>query len=83
MEAFAGFSRDVRYWTDSVNVHHFFGVNLIYAHFNIANVKVPFGLYKGFRNEYQRPWCFGCILRIPITWDATGNIEALIVQNGP
>lgn len=47
-------SPDVRYWTDSVNVHHFFGVNLIYAHFNIANVKFPFGLYKGFRNERRQ-----------------------------
>lgn len=47
-------SPDLRYWTDSVNVHHFFGVNLIYAHFNIANVKFPFGLYKGFRNERRQ-----------------------------
>ena len=23
---------DARYWTDSVNVHHFFGFNLIYSH---------------------------------------------------
>lgn len=47
-------SPDLRYWTDSVNVHHFFGVNLIYAHFNIANVKFPFGLYKGFRDERRQ-----------------------------
>lgn len=44
-------SPDVRYWTDSVNVHHFFGVNLIYSHYNLANLKFPFGLYKGFRHE--------------------------------
>ncbi len=47
-------SPSVRYWTDSVNVHHFFGVNLIYAHYNIAEVKFPFGLYKGFRNERRQ-----------------------------
>ena len=27
---------DARYWTDSVNVHHFFGFNLIYSHYNVA-----------------------------------------------
>ena len=37
-------SPDVRYWTDSVNVHHFFGVNLFYSHYNLANLKFPFGL---------------------------------------
>ena len=36
-------SPDLRYWTDSVNVHHFFGVNLIYSHFNVAEVKFPLG----------------------------------------
>lgn len=44
-------SPDVRYWTDSVNVHHFFGVNLIYSHYNLANLKFPFGLFKGFKDE--------------------------------
>jgi len=42
---------DVRYWTDSVNVHHFFGFNLIYSHYNIAEVKFPFGLWKSLRDE--------------------------------
>ena len=44
-------SPDVRYWTDSVNVHHFFGINLIYSHYNIANVKFPFGMWKSLRHE--------------------------------
>lgn len=47
-------SPDVRYWTDSVNVHHFFGVNLIYSHYNLANLKFPFGLYKGFQKERRQ-----------------------------
>ena len=42
---------DVRYWIDSVNVHHFFGFNLIYSHYNIAEVKFPFGLWKSLRDE--------------------------------
>lgn len=47
-------SPDVRYWTDSVNVHHFFGVNLIYSHYNLAELKLPFGLYKGLRHERRQ-----------------------------
>lgn len=45
---------DVRYWTDSVNVHHFFGVNLIYSHYNVADVKFPFGLWKSARDERRQ-----------------------------
>ena len=47
-------SPDLRYWTDSVNVHHFFGVNLIYSHFNVAEVKFPLGLYKSVRDERRQ-----------------------------
>ena len=45
---------EVRYWTDSVDVHHFFGVNLIYSHYNVGDVKFPFGLYKSVRNERRQ-----------------------------
>ena len=37
-------SPDIRYWSDSVNVHHFFGFNLIYSHYNVGGVTFPFGL---------------------------------------
>ena len=47
-------SPDVRYWTDSVNVHHFFGFNLIYSHYNVAEVKFPFGLWKSVRDERRQ-----------------------------
>ena len=47
-------SPEVRYWTDSVDVHHFFGANLIYSHFNVGNVKFPFGLYKSVRDERRQ-----------------------------
>lgn len=47
-------SPDVRYWTDSVGVHHFFGFNLIYSHYNVADVKFPFGLWKSVRNERRQ-----------------------------
>lgn len=45
---------DVRYWTDSVDVRHFFGVNLIYSHYNVADVKFPFGLWKSVRDERRQ-----------------------------
>jgi len=47
-------SPDLRYWIDSVNVHHFFGVNLIYSHYNVADVKFPFGLWKAVRDERRQ-----------------------------
>lgn len=47
-------SPDVRYWTDSVNVHHFFGLNLIYSHYNVADVKFPFGMWKSVRSERRQ-----------------------------
>lgn len=39
-------SPDLRYWTDSVNVHHFFGINPVYVHYNISGIKLPFNLYQ-------------------------------------
>ena len=47
-------SPEVRYWKDSVDVHHFFGANLIYSHYNVGNVKFPFGLYKSVRDERRQ-----------------------------
>ncbi len=45
---------DLRYWTDSVNVRHFFGVNLIYSHYNVADVTFPFGMWKDVRDERRQ-----------------------------
>ena len=73
-------SPDLRYWTDSVNVHHFFGVNLIYSHYNVADVKFPFGLYKSVRNE-RRQGDLGAIgLFYGYSWPIARhwNIEAAI-----
>ena len=47
-------SPDIRYWSDSVNVHHFFGLNLIYSHYNVGGVTFPFGLWKSVRNERRQ-----------------------------
>lgn len=73
-------SPDLRYWTDSVNVHHFFGVNLIYSHFNLANIKFPFGLYKGLRDERRQGdlGAIGAFYGYSWPLGRHWNIEALI-----
>lgn len=45
---------EVRYWTDSVDVHHFFGATLIYSHYNVGGVKFPFGMYPSVRDERRQ-----------------------------
>ena len=47
-------SPDLRYWTDSVNVHHFFGFNAIYAHYNVGSITFPLGFWKSVRDERQQ-----------------------------
>lgn len=73
-------SPDLRYWTDSVDVHHFFGVNLIYSHYNLANLKFPFGLYKGFRHERREGdlGALGAFYGYSWPLGRHWNIEALI-----
>ena len=73
-------SPDVRYWTDSVNVHHFFGVNLIYSHYNVADVKFPFGLYKSVRDERRQGDLGALGVFYGYSWPIARhwNIEALI-----
>lgn len=73
-------SPDLRYWTDSVNVHHFFGLNLIYSHYNVADLKFPFGLWKSVRDE-RRQGDLGAIGAFyGYSWPIARhwNIEALI-----
>ena len=73
-------SPSLRYWTDSVDVHHFFGVNLIYSHYNAAELHFPFGLYKEIRNE-RRQGDLGAIgLFYGYSWPLgrRWNLEALV-----
>ena len=73
-------SPDIRYWTDSVDVHHFFGANLIYSHYNVGGITFPFGLYKSVRTE-RRQGDLGAIgLYYGYSWPLGRwwNIEALI-----
>lgn len=44
-------SPEVRYWLCSTFAGHFFGVNLIYAHYNAGNVTFPLGMNRQLRDE--------------------------------
>lgn len=73
-------SPDLRYWIDSVNVHHFFGINPVYVHYNTSGVKMPFNLYK-FDHELRRQGDFGGLgVFYGYSWPLGRhwNIEALI-----
>ena len=73
-------SPELRYWTDSVSVHHFVGANFIYSHFNVADVRFPFGLYPSVRDERRQGYLvalgafYGYSWRLGRHW----NVEALI-----
>ena len=73
-------SPELRYWTDSVSVHHFVGANFIYSHFNVADVRFPFGLYPSVRDERRQGDLvalgafYGYSWRLGRHW----NVEALI-----
>ena len=73
-------SPEVRYWTDSVNVHHFFGVNLIYSHYNVGGITFPFGLYKSVREERKQGDLGALGLFYGYSWPLGRywNIEAVI-----
>lgn len=77
-------SPDWRYWTDSVHVHHFFGANLIYSHYNVADVKFPFGMYKSVRDERRQGDLGALGLFYGYSWPLGRywNIEALIGAAG-
>lgn len=45
-------SPEVRYWTDSLQVGHFFGANFIYSHFNAGYTNLL--LYKGVKDERRQ-----------------------------
>ena len=73
-------SPDLRYWTDSVNVHHFFGLNLIYSHYNVGGIRFPFGLYKSVRDERRQGdlGALGAFYGYSWPLGRHWNIEALI-----
>ena len=73
-------SPSVRYWKDSVNVHHFFGANIIYSHYNVGGITFPFGLYKSVRNERRQGdlWALGAFYGYSWPLGRHFNLEAMI-----
>jgi outer membrane protein OmpA-like peptidoglycan-associated protein len=73
-------SPDVRYWTDSVSHRHFYGMNLIYSHYNVADVMFPFGLYKSVRDERRQGDLAALGLFYGYSWTLARNLrlEAII-----
>ena len=73
-------SPSLRYWRDSVNVHHFFGANIIYSHYNVGGIKFPFGLYKSVRNERRQGDMVALGVFYGYSWPLGRfiNLEALI-----
>lgn len=73
-------SPSVRYWTDSVNVHHFFGANIIYSHYNVGGIKFPFGLYKSVRDERRQGDLIALGIFYGYSWPLGRflNLEAMI-----
>ena len=73
-------SPEIRYWKDTVSVHHFFGANLIYSHYNVAEVKFPFGLYKSVRDERRQGDLYALGVFYGYSWPLGRhwNIEAAI-----
>ena len=73
-------SPEVRYWKDSVNVHHFFGANIIYSHYNVADVRFPFGLYPSVRDERRQGDLIAVGAFYGYSWPLgrCWNLEALI-----
>jgi len=73
-------SPDLRYWTDSVNVHHFFGINPVYVHYNFSGVKLPFNLYQLNKDRRYQGDFGGLGIFYGYSWPLGRywNIEALI-----
>lgn len=44
----------VRLWTDSIYRKSFFSLYAVYSHYNVADVKFPFGLYKEVRDSRRQ-----------------------------
>ena len=73
-------SPELRYWTDSVSVRHFFGANIIYSHFNVAGIRFPLGMYKSVRDERRQGDLVAIGAFYGYSWPLgrNWNLEALI-----
>lgn len=42
---------ELRHWNDSIFHRTYWGLNLIYSHYNVGDVKFPFGMYSAVRDH--------------------------------
>lgn len=47
-------SPEVRRWFASSGKGHFVGANLLYTHFNVGDIKMPFGLYPSVKHKRKQ-----------------------------
>lgn len=47
-------SPEVRRWLSHTGEKHFFGANILYTHFNVGDIKMPFGLYPSVRHNRKQ-----------------------------
>lgn len=61
---------ELRHWNDSVFAHKssYWGLNLIYSHYNVANVKFPFGMYREVRDHRLEGDLWGVGVFYGYTW---------------
>lgn len=45
---------EVRRWLKQTDKGHFFGANILYTHFNVGSIKMPFGLYPSVRHKRKQ-----------------------------
>lgn len=45
---------EVRRWLKGTGNGHFFGADLLYTHYNVGNIKMPFGLYPSVRHKRKQ-----------------------------
>ena len=64
---------DARWYSREVGSGFFLDANLLYAHYNIGNVKMPFGLYKSLQTDYRQGNLLGGGLTAGYVWNLGPN----------
>ena len=58
----------MRYWFDETYDGFFVGADLLYTHFNVGNVKFPFGMYPAVRDERLQGDFWGAGINTGYSW---------------
>lgn len=71
-------SPEARYWLCAAFAGHYVGANLLYAHYNAGNIRVPFGLAPDLRTERHQGDLWGAGLFYGYSWMLSNrwNLEA-------